>query len=522
MKQPVFYSVLLSLAIAGNVAAQQPFTVTADMRGRAQTIHNFGASGCWFSESIGRYWPQEKKEKIAELLFSRELDAQGNPKGIGLSAWRFNIGGGTEEQGDSSGIKMPQKRVESFLDAKGNYNWNKQSGYQWFLKKAKAYGVETLIAFSNTPPVQFNTNGLGFKTVKDYKANLKPEYYTAYADFLAEVLQHFDKEDLHFDYISPVNEPQWDWSNKFGSASQEGSPWSNEEIYHVVTELNSSLQKRSLSSRIMITEAGMLTYLYGGNGAGKQIQYFFNDRSPLNVKQLSHVPGFIGGHSYFTDNGDSAMIAVRRHVADTARQYGVEYWQTEYSMLGDGFREGSNNKRTAMDCALFLAKLIHQDIAIGNAAAWQLWNSYEPGKADEDTRYYLVALHPDADFKNGSFTPVKNLWALGHYSRFIRPGMHRVPLSRSDNASDLQAAQGIMLSAYADNTNKKLVLVAVNYTQQEQTFTLNLQHFGKVRTYTSYTTTASPDENMKARQALPLKNGIRLPSRSITTILINR
>jgi O-glycosyl hydrolase len=214
----------LSLAIALSAAlsfsaeaqAQQAnkLVISIDAKNTKQTIHNFGASGCWFSEGIGKYWPVAKRERMAELLFSKEKAADGSFKGIGLSAWRFNIGGGTAEQGDSSGIKDFRKRVESFLAPDGTYDWNKQTGYQWFLRKAKDYGVENLIAFSNTPPVQFTQNGLGFKTVKDYKGNLKPDKYNDYADFLTEVIKHFDQQGLHFNYISPVNEPQWDWSNK--------------------------------------------------------------------------------------------------------------------------------------------------------------------------------------------------------------------------------------------------------------------------------------------------------------------
>jgi len=50
------------------------------------------------------------------LLFSREVDDKGNSQGIGLSMWRFNLGGGSEEQGDASGIVSDKKerRVDCF------------------------------------------------------------------------------------------------------------------------------------------------------------------------------------------------------------------------------------------------------------------------------------------------------------------------------------------------------------------------------------------------------------------------
>jgi O-glycosyl hydrolase len=253
-----------------------PVIFRVDTKNSAQVIQNLGAAGCWFSEGIGKYWPEEKKEQIAAWLFSKSLDEQGNPKGIGLSAWRFNIGGGTAEQGDSSGIRDFRKRVESFQNPDGSYDWNKQAGYLWFVRKAKSYGVENLIAFSNTPPVQFTQNGRGFKTKKDYKSNLKPDKYGAYAGFLAAVIRHFDAENIHFDYVSPVNEPQWDWSHKPGQASQEGTPWTNEEIVKVTVALDSALTAQKLTSKIMLSEAGMLTYLYAGPGhANRQIPLFF-------------------------------------------------------------------------------------------------------------------------------------------------------------------------------------------------------------------------------------------------------
>jgi O-glycosyl hydrolase len=495
--------------------------ITIDAKNTAQTIQNIGASGCWFSEGIGKYWPVDKKEKIAGLLFSKAMDANGHPEGIGLSAWRFNIGGGTAEQGDSSGIKDPNKRVECFLDANGTYNWNKQAGYQWFLRKAKAYGVENLIAFSNTPPVQFTQNGLGYKTAKDYRTNLKADKEEAYADFLTEVIKHFDGEGLHFNYISPVNEPQWDWSNKPGEASQEGTPWRNEEIYRVMAALDQSLEKKELSSQMLATEAGALNYLYdGASHAGHQIRTFYGNNSSYRFGNLKHSMPFIAGHSYFTDTGDSAIVATRQHLADTAKKYNIGYWQSEYSMLGDGFREGTGQKRSPMDCALFLAKMIHQDLTVGNAAAWQFWNAYEPGSAHYDTRYYLIALQPNAGHTDGSFTATKNLWALGNYSLFVRPGMKRLHTGRGDGLDPVKAAQDIMVSAFTGGKDK-LVMIAVNYTHQERPVTVKLSHAGAVTSYTSYITSAEAGDNLKAAAIRKLDVPIRLLPRSVTTIVFN-
>lgn len=500
------------------MAQYNPVRITIDANDKAQTIQNIGASGCWFSEGIGKFWPNEKKKRIAELLFSRAFDNDGKPKGIGLSAWRFNIGAGTAEQGDSSGIKDFRKRVECFLNADDTYNWNKQEGYQWFLKQAKQYGVETLIAFANSAPVQFTKNGLGYKTEKDYIANLKPEKYTAYTDFLTQVVKHFDKEGLHFDYISPVNEPQWDWSKKYMEADQEGSPWSNEDIYNVITKLDASLTDQKLSAKILLPEAGMLHYLYGGTGGtSQQIQQFFSPESKLFMGNLAHVPALAAGHSYFTDANDSNMIAMRCRLADTAKKYKVDYWQSEYCMLADGFMEGTKKNRSAMDCALFLAKVIHHDLTMGNATAWQYWNAYEPGTADSNTRYYLIALQPNEKYTDGSFTPTKNLWALGHYSLFVRPGMHRLNIIRDDKADAIGDAQNLMLSAFG-NDKGKLVVAAINYSLKEQSIQLNDKILKNKSSCKKYVTTKLKDENLKI-SIQGINKPVALSARSITTIV---
>jgi O-glycosyl hydrolase len=515
MKQKLILLVCIVWVV--NCLFGQVVTFTIDKSQTAQTIENIGASGAWFSEGIGKYWPDSVKNRMAELLFSKAFDKKRYPLGIGLSAWRFNIGGGTAEQGDSSGISNPVKRVECFLSPDGRYDWSKQSGYMWFVKKAKEYGVENLILFSNTPPVQFTKNGLGFKTEKDYTANLRDDKYVDYADFLATVVQHFDKEGLHFNYISPVNEPQWDWSSKWGKMNQEGSPWHNKDIYKITETLDSVLSAKKLSSKIIIAEAGILTALYSGQGpASKQIQHFYSPDSSFYLGNLRHLKHIIEGHSYFTDNGDSNTVTIRSKLRDTAAKYKVPFWESEYSMLGDGYKEGKAGKISAMDCALFLAKMIYNDLTVANATAWHLWNAWEPGNAVWDTRYYMLALQNNAANTSGSFIITKNLWALGHFSRFVRPGMKRIVVERSDGLNDIQAAKDIMLSAFTNH--KQLVIVTINYTNTDKV--INLNGIGKFRKVKQYITTANEEDNMKP-EPISSVHDIKLQPRSIATIIVD-
>lgn len=509
-------------------ATEQTVTVTLRFNQTAQQIRNIGASGCWYSENIGRYWPEEKKKRIAELLFSREMDQTGSPQGIGLSAWRFNIGGGTAEQGDQSGIRDPQRRVECFLDSGGRYDWNKQSGYQWFLKQAALYNVTDLIAFCNTPPVFFTRNSLGYKTVKDGRSNLSIDKYAEFAEFLVTVIRHFDEQGIHFDYLSPVNEPQWDWSYEPGKAGQEGCPWLNEEIYKIVTAIDQAFTRNKLQTGILIPEAARLDYLYKSGvseddaNKSQQIQAFWNPDSDLHLGSAANLCKFVAGHSYFTDNGDEQLISTRQNLARVIQQQdnGLEYWQSEYCLLGNGYRDGRGRRIGEMDYALFLAKVIHHDLVVGRATAWHYWNAYEPGRANRP-RYYLIALSPNRDGKDGDFTVTKNLWAMGHYSRFVRPGMKRLVIQRSDNLTDLQAARQLMISAFVQEKTGAAAVVIINYQDTEARAKLNRQDFPASTEKSKaiqYITTEEPDKNMKAYPLDSLDSVMVCPPRSVTTV----
>ena len=66
--------------------------VSIDAGQTFQTIAGFGASDCWSPAFVGKSWTSHRAG-ITELLFSSEI-VGGKPKGIGLSQWRVNLGGG--------------------------------------------------------------------------------------------------------------------------------------------------------------------------------------------------------------------------------------------------------------------------------------------------------------------------------------------------------------------------------------------------------------------------------------------
>lgn len=165
----------------------------------------------------------------------------GKPKGIGLSLWRFNLGAGSEEQGEASQIQRGT-RTQCFLNADGTYDWNKQAGQRRFLKLAKQRGVPYLLAFCNSAPVFYTQNGLATNTGRGGTINLKDDCYQKFGKFIATSLKGIEEHDgIHIDYMSPINEPDghWNWTGP----KQEGSPATNREVARVVRELSKALVK---------------------------------------------------------------------------------------------------------------------------------------------------------------------------------------------------------------------------------------------------------------------------------------
>lgn len=487
-----------------------------------QTIVDFGASDCWTADYVGKYFDEKEKANAAKWLFSQNMDKNGNPEGIGLSCWRMNVGAGSASQGSNSNIEDETRRTDCFMLADGSYDWTRQAGQLYFMSEAKKYGVNNYVLFSNSAPVYFTKNGKANADNKNISCNLKNDCYDDFAEFLATTAEHFADEGYNVTYIDPINEPQFDWKD-----GQEGSPWENGNIVKLVKELEKSITKRNLKSKILIPEASSLDCLYGGSGrATNQIYSFFNSSSPNYVGNLSHIEKAVAGHSYWTYSTNETLVDVREKIRNAAADAGVSVMQTEWSMLGDAPKSStgfpaSYDAATKMDMALFMAKVIYSDLVIGNMTAWSYWTAMAQEKWSQKNRFYLLRLNAKGDtgdesygdIKNGgTVTADKNLWALGNYSRFIRPGYKRIEVEGGDEIN------GLMCSAYVSPDGKKIVCVMVNMNRAKRSVNLSLWDT-KANSFTKYVT--DKDNDLCRSDNDSQLSDISLGGRSVTTIVID-
>lgn len=497
--------------------------VTIDVSIKNQTIRDFGSSDCWSAEYVSDYFSETEKAKAAKWLFSKQVDADGNPEGIGLSCWRVNVGAGSASQGDNSNIAEEIHRTECFLNEDGTYDWTRCDGQQWFMNQAKEYGVEHFVLFSNSPPIYFTKTGKANTNGQTLSCNLKTTCFDDFAEFLVSTAQHFAEEGYDITYISPVNEPQYDWKD-----NQEGSPWENSDIRKLARELDKSISDRQLSTKILIPEAGSWYNLYAGTNAhgNKQLDAFFKrSNASTYIGSFASVAKAVAGHSYWTIGTNETLKEVRETARAKADEYGVDIMQTEWSMLDDapstetGFPESYGNA-SKMDIALYMGKVIHCDLTFGNMTSWSYWTAFSQEKWGQKNRFHLIRINAegdtgdesDADIKlGGILTADKNLWVLGNYSRFIRPGYQRVQV---DGADELNALIGTAwLSPEADT----LVAVFVNMDKGSREVSLSLPgvDIGNIKAYVT-----DRAHNLQLDSSLNDAANLKLPSRSVVTVVM--
>lgn len=475
MKQFFFGAAMLFVTMIADAAEIQK--IIFDFKSERQTIHSFGASDCWRTQYIGRNWPLEKRENIADLLFSSEFDEWGNPKGVGLSLWRFNIGSGSHEAGEKSGISSLWRRTECFLDNEGNWNWDKQEGQRWMLKAARKRGVKYSLGFSITAPYFMTKNGMARASEKNKYANIREDAYDDYASFMAEV-----SDKLGFDYLSPINEPQWEWVG----SNQEGMQATNEECSRLIHFLDNEISKRSSKTKIVFGEAGDIRYLYR-HGTDKpdrdnQIKEIFSKDGKYSISNLKNVEHVISGHSYWSTWPVDTMIQTREELYDEIKENLPEftYWQTEYCPMekNKDNPNGGGGRDLTMNTALYVARVIHHDLTVANASSWQWWTAfsewnYKDGLIFVDDGILSCGAAKGNEkmietcMNDGVYRTSKLLWVLGNYSFFVRPGMIRI--SEKSSVSN----NGILASAYVDFINKKISVVLINNTSKTQDIDLS-------------------------------------------------
>ncbi|MFG2798057.1 glycoside hydrolase [Streptomyces pseudovenezuelae] len=483
-KRSALLTAAAAFAVAGPLISAPPAsaatpTVAEVSPHAAQTIDNIGASGAWWVNDLKNFDPKVQA-RVSRLLFSKD--------GLALSSYRYNIGGG------GTGVTYAPRAPETFVKDDGSYDWSKDKAGRTFLYAAARYGVKDLIAFVNSAPAQWKTNA------RSCGGYLKAENTQDYAKYVADVTDHFAKQGVRFDYISPFNEP----TNSFDDCGQEGMLVPVDQRDDIVRALGAEQQARGRRTGIIADESSSTVS--------------FNTEVPQWISQpdTAQYVDKLAHHTYNNPGDDQ-----RAKIYETSRSVGKQSWSTEICCFGNGGTGWAQEYDPTIDGGLNLSRIIYKDFATAHDSAFQWWvalsemiGSDPLAKNSEGWNDGLIYYDPDyATNGNQTLYYTKRYYALGQYSKFVRPG------SVAHNVTGVP--DGVEVSTYDDHG--KWVAVVNNHNTTVTAVKLHFNSKAPVRASKAVRTSATESWANVAKPSV--KGGTAsatLPARSITTYVLDQ
>jgi glucuronoarabinoxylan endo-1,4-beta-xylanase len=244
----------------------------------------------------------------------------------------------------------------------------------------------------------------------------------------------------------------------------EACQWTNTFIHDFVTNLYSALVASGVgSTKIMLPES-------------QNWQDYQNLAGPaMTDPSVAADVGIIGDHNYDGANGPANLIK---------NSYGKALWETEVSLSTDNINSIGNG--------IYYAQRIFQFMTVAQVNAWHYW--------------WLGGGLLDANN-----APTKQLFTIGNYSRFVRPGDYRIDVANHNPITSV--------SAYKDPVFGNLVIVAINPDPVTVTQVFNLANF-TAGSVTPWITSATV--SLAGQPAVSVANGsftYPLPAMSVVSFV---
>lgn len=401
------------------ITGENRIEIVLDPNKEYQTIDSFGASGAWWAQAIGGWTEEEahglsKRDFIAELLFDSK-------KGIGLSSYRYNLGAGSADDKHSPKIKDPWRRAHNFEIAPKIYDWDRDENAQYILKKAVSYGIDQIYLFANSPLARLTKNKAAYGQIQgDSFSNLHTSQFQPFIDYLFDVTEHFLEIGIPVRFLSPINEPQWDWSE-----GQEGAHYEPEEMVAFSKQIYREKKKRKKLAGVEISLPELGEW---SNSSVRYLEAMIKDPEFMSYYSTWDI------HSYWSSTKDKKafLMILKENLLD------VRVKMSEWTEMRHG-------RDLTMDSALILANVILQDLTLLNVTDWQYWIAVSA----YDYRDGLI--YVDNDSKKIQLT--KRLWVFGNFSKYLRPGCRRIDAQVDDE--DIEVVACI-------NPQNELILVVIN------------------------------------------------------------
>lgn len=386
-------------------------------------------------------------------------------------------------------------RVDEECGYAWNYDWDADKNQMNILKAAKqASGAEFIAeAFSNSPPYFMTNSGCSSGATDSSKDNLRKDSYNAFAKYMADVIVHWAEAGVvDFQSTTPMNEP---YTNYWGANSnkQEGCHFDQGESEStIIVALNKELKKQAAESSNQHVKDVLNKIIISGT-----------DETSIDTA--------IDSYNKLTDEAKNAIARIdthtyggskRKELSALAQKEGKNLWMSEI----DGASTAGDNAGE-MAAALGFAKQIMTDVNGLKCSAWIMWNAVDvnvdaENDFDVDSMDLLKTTNIDNDPKKGplydpaggygywgiaignhndkQLVKTRKYYALGQFSKYIRPGYSI--MGTSDEANTLVAY---------DAEGKQAVIVAVNTAKEDKTWKFDLSRFESIGTIQAHRTSGA-------------------------------
>ena len=288
-------------------------------------------------------------------------------------------------------------------------------------------GNFTLYASPWSPPAWMKDNDSML-----HGGSLKPEYYSAWANYCAKFIKSYGKEGIPIWGMTVQNEPMaiQTWESCVYTAEQERDFVKN---YLGPTLASSGLQNEKIMiwdhnrglmyqrAKVVLDDPDAAKYVWG-----VAYHWYVGDHFD-NVKEVNQAfPNF---HLLFSEGCNGPYDATQLDDWNFGENYGK-------SMIND-FNSG--------------------------AVGWTDWNVLldEQGGPNHVQNFCFAPIHGDT--KTGQLHYMNSYYYIGHFSKFVRPGARRVTSSSTTDT--------LLTTAFL-NKDKNLAVIVMNASEKDQSFYL--------------------------------------------------
>jgi glucuronoarabinoxylan endo-1,4-beta-xylanase len=374
-----------------------------------------------------------------------------DPKnGIGLSLFRDQIE--TDTSSCSSTCSFPARTT---------------------LTEAIAYGVK-VFGTPLSPPAAMTSNGSTICKTGSGNSSLNDDSYGAFATYLKTYATQFKSTfGVSPVAISVQNEPN------YCPSTYDGSLYTAEQIdTFVKSNLGPTLSDTGVP--VMMAEDTNWAQLS-------------NMTDPcMTDSSCSQYVSYVATHDY-TQQAGLPLSTIQPY----SNLGSAHLWQTE---TGNG-NLAWDPTMTGTTGALYWAQNIHDSLTVANANAWMFYRFIDTNTA---IMYGL--------YNTGAAAYSKTYWALGNWSKFVRPGWVRIDATANPT-------KGVYVSAFKDPSADAFAIVAVNQNSSSVSLAVSLAGFPSVTTVMP--TLTSANANLVDQSSLDVSGGefsYSLPANSVVTI----